>query len=60
MGFEQMTPAEAVARLEGIDPRGDPEGAHGEADKILLAALPSEVRDAYRSVMERAPWWASA
>ena len=57
---ELTTPGEAVAKLDAIDPSGDPEGAHDQADKILLAALPPEVREAYERLVSRAPWWAAA
>jgi len=50
---------QAVDALDALDPR-DPEVAHGEADKILLAIVPVEVREAYERIEGRAPWWASA
>ena len=52
-----MTESEAVAALDAIDPTGDPERAHGEADGILLAVVGPEVRAAYERLTERAPWW---
>lgn len=58
MTGKRMSKAEAVAALEAIDPSGDPEGAHGEADRILLAIVGAEVAAAYAAVVERAPWWA--
>lgn len=46
-----------VAALDAI-PTRDPEHAHGEADRILLAAAPPEVREAYQRVTARCSWWA--
>lgn len=54
-----LDPTEAVARLDAID-GGEPEGAHGEADGILLASATPEVRAAYERLKGRAPWWATA
>ena len=50
---------EAVAALDAIN-SGDPEAAHGEADAILLAAVPPEVAEAYRRLVDRCDWWAAA
>lgn len=55
-----MTPEEAVEALDAIDPKGDPERAHDEADRILLHTVPQEVREAYQRVVSRSPWWATA
>lgn len=55
-----MTPAEIAAKLDAIDGRIDPEADHDTADQLLLAAAPPEVADAYRRLVERADWWASA
>ena len=55
-----MNPATAVAKLDAIDGGRDPEGAHGEADKILLRMVPPEVAAAYRRLVDRARWWATA
>jgi hypothetical protein len=49
----------AVERLNAIE-GGDPEGAHGEADQVLLALVPAEVREAYRALVARCEWWAAA
>lgn len=38
----------------------DPERAHAQADELLLSCVSPEVRAAYRRVVDRAPWWASA
>lgn len=54
-----MTKAEAVAALEAIS-GGEPEADHGDADGILLAVVPPEVAAAYRALMDRSPWWATA
>lgn len=54
-----MTPEEAVAALDVLDVT-DPEAAHMEADAILLRIAPDEVWQAYRRLVERAPWWAMA
>jgi hypothetical protein len=51
--------AEAVRRLDAIH-GGEPEGAHSEADEILLACVPLEVREAHQRLVERAAWWACA
>lgn len=48
-----------VVQLDSIT-GADPEGAHGEADKILLSQVPPEVREAYLRVVERCDWWATA
>jgi hypothetical protein len=61
MGGEPKTVESAVATaLDLIDPTGDPEAAHDEAERIMLAALGPEVKAAYDRLVERAPWWASA
>lgn len=45
---------------------GDAEGAHSDADALLLEALrvvspeAAEVADAYERVIARAAWWACA
>jgi len=56
-----MTPDEAVAKLDAIDPDGkndDPEDSHLEADAILRDLVPVEVSEAYGRVVERAgAWW---
>lgn len=49
----------AVAALDAID-ASDPESAHGEAEDILLALVPDSVREAYKRVVDRSEWWASA
>lgn len=54
-----MTDDEAVAALDAVL-GGDPEGAHGMADDILLALAPESVRSAYERVMDRCAWWACA
>jgi len=57
---ERITTPLVVAALDAIDPAGDPEHAHGEADKILLVALGPDVEAAYDRLVARAPWWACA
>jgi len=54
-----VTTDEAVAKLDALS-GDDPDGAHCEADDVLLALVPTEVADAYQRVMERCPWWATA
>jgi len=49
---------EALAALDAIDGDRDPEGAHAEADRVLLSAVPPKVADAYRRLVERNRWWA--
>lgn len=51
--------SEAVAALDAINGH-DPEGAHGEADEVLLAVVPAEVREAYERLAARCGWWATA
>lgn len=53
------TTAEIIEALDAIDP-GDPELAHGQADDLLLEAVPAEIRDAYKRVADRCHWWAGA
>ena len=59
-GIERVTAAEAVRRLDAIDPAGDPEAGHDAADNVLLSFAPVSVRRAYARVMGRAPWWAAS
>lgn len=54
-----MSPAQAEAALDAIT-AGDPDGDHGEADRILLAVVPVEVSDAYERLVARSKWWATA
>src|SRR6058998_1748485 len=49
----------AIKRLDETDV-SDPERAHDEADDILKALVPPEVREAYDRLVARAPWWACA
>ena len=55
-----MTNEDAVARLTAID-AGDPEGAHGTADDIILEWIEAnggpEIAEAYADVVQRARWW---
>jgi len=51
--------ADVVARLDAIE-ASDAEAAHGDADEILLEAVPQKIREAYERVVTRAPWWAYA
>lgn len=46
-----------VAALDALS-GDDPEHAHGEADRVLLQAVPPEVRAAYERVTSRCSWWA--
>lgn len=48
----------AVAALDAL--YGEPDANHGEADKILLAVAPPEVAAAYRRLVDRSDWWATA
>lgn len=54
-----VTPAEAVAELDSLSD-ADPDSAHGEADRILLTVVPSDVRAAYIRLVQRCDWWATA
>ena len=48
---------EIVKDLDNIDAT-DPEGAHGEADDILLQCVDPRIRAAYVRVVDRAgAWW---
>lgn len=53
------TTAEIIEALDAIT-GDDPEHAHGQADDLLLEAVPAEVRDAYKRVAGRCEWWAGA
>lgn len=55
----RMTAASAIYKLDTL-PTDDPEGAHAEADEILLAAVDPSVKAAYERVVSRCSWWASA
>lgn len=54
--------AEAVRLLSEITIGWTRDAAtmHVEADRIILASLPIDVRAAYEDVRKRAPWWAFA
>lgn len=61
-----MTVEEAVAKLDALTGE-HPGDDHEEADEILLAMVPAEVRDAYHRLSgdhyhqdQRAAWWAWA
>lgn len=51
-----MSPEEAIADLDAIY-TDSPEDAHCEADRVLLAAVPEGVREAYERVRENCDWW---
>jgi len=52
-----VTAAEAaVAALDAVS-AADPEAAHKQADQILVAFVPREVRDAYDRLVDRCVWW---
>jgi len=53
------TPDEAIAALDAISGQ-EPEGDHGYADEILLDQVEPAVADAYRRLVDRARWWATA
>ncbi len=56
---EILTTADAVAALNRIK-GGDPEGAHADADRILLASVHPDIRAAWERVETRARgfWYA--
>lgn len=56
---KSMSKTEAVQQLNALD-SGDGEEMHAEADKILLAYVPEQVRLAYERVQARAGFWACA
>ena len=48
--------AEQIDRLDA----SDPEAAHANADDILVANVDPIIADAYRRLVARCLWWASA
>lgn len=54
-----ITPETAIRRLDKLT-GNDSESDHAEADSILLASLPADVRRAYQRLQQRAGWWAHA
>lgn len=52
----------AVRKIEiiGNDFGYDPEVAHLEADAVLLAVVPKQIRDAYIALSEKTEWWSAA
>ena len=60
VNVERVTTPVVVAALDAIDPSGDPENAHMEAEYVLLDALGPEVKAAYDRLVVRARWWAWA
>lgn len=61
-GTGEVTAAEAIAALAAITERDahDPETAHANADDVLLAFVPADVRAAYVRVVDACRWWACA
>lgn len=53
------TDEDAVKQLDAI-PAGDPDADHGAADDILLSAVHPDVAAAYRRLVDRSRWWATA
>lgn len=51
--------ANAVAELDTWA-GGDPEAEHGAADEILLANVHPDIAAAYRRLVSRCNWWATA
>lgn len=54
-----MTPTQAVEQLDAMTGK-DPERDHAEADDILIAMVPLEVREAYVRLIFRSGFWAFA
>lgn len=54
-----MSPEAAITALDLTDP-DDPESAHSRADDVLLEVVPPEVAEAYRRLVRRCGWWATA
>jgi hypothetical protein len=54
----KLTAAGAVAALEALKDKNDPEAAHAAADTILLATVPKAVREAYVELVKGSDWWA--
>ena len=55
-----MPSTDVIVGLLGAIDASDPERAHVEADRILLAMVPDPVKFAYWDLMARSEWWASA
>lgn len=63
---KRITVEEAVERLQSLAAEqvsqgrmGDPEAAHSHADEVLLAYVPTEIREAYEAVQKASRWWAA-
>lgn len=54
-----MNTEDAVTMLDALGD-DDPEASHAEADRILLAVAPQQVREAYERLVARCRWWACA
>lgn len=54
-----LTIQEAIDKLDAID-ESDCEGAHMDADDVLLELVDERVREAYRRLVVRCGWWAHA
>jgi len=54
-----IEPGVTVAALDALG-GGDPDGDHGHADDIVLAAAPPEVSAAFQRLVGRCSWWATA
>ena len=52
-------PEFAAEQIDGLD-ASDPEAAHGNADDILLANVEPVIAEAYRRLIDRCRWWATA
>lgn len=58
-----MSGTESIGRaVDAIDALSgeDPEAAHGMADAVLLENVDPRIADAYRRLVKRASWWATA
>jgi len=52
-------PRFVAAQIDALD-HTDPEAAHNRADDVLLANVDPLIADAYKRLVERCEWWASA
>jgi hypothetical protein len=56
---DRTSTTDAVATLDTIG-SDDPEGAHCEADNLLLSLVHPDIAAAYERLVQRCRWWACA
>lgn len=54
-----MSVADVVAALDAMQ-TDDCEGAHADADALLLSIMPTEIQEAMARLHGRCRWWACA